>query len=730
MATNRAHLNIVGRIDGNTGIARHTLAFLRTLSSAYSCRFIDTRPEASALDTLPANVDTVEANDASLSDALLSIFADVTSNGHDDVNWQKVPITQRKYIYSVFDSTKIPIQWADIINNHFDAVFVPSKFLIDVYRRSHVTKPVFHLPLALDLQPYLQLPNPLISKTAPFVFGFIGSREARKNIDLLVDSFIAAFGKSDAVTLRIHCAIDFNRNPAYFNGLRNRAGNVVVSHGVLDDDEYQDLISSIDCFVSLSRGEGFSIVPREFLAAGKPVILSDCFAHAEILSELAARDEQLAFGVEADIPTHAFYPHVYGGGPFGVQFDPLRASAMDVLADVYDRRFDLFDASKVEKRRSWAQQFDIDSLKTLYQSVVEPAFARRTTGNELEFGGMSTNDENLLSRINGRTHSSSLTEELRATPVKYVVIGNDGGFFSLFNRYVSYLTWATTENPDSVVLPDWRVEAMQRHWRKSSFTSFCYGTPADGNVWLKLFEALPYPDYPEHSYDDTSLLYRGAELKDDYNEVKEPWLTYMHAYKLYKSPMFQRWRNWYYLHLSTYVRLRPHLVARISEIHDRYLRGFKVISAHIRHPSHGIEQPGSRLPTVDLYCQKIREIMDSQGLHRKETRIFLATDQSSVVEQLTAEFGDMLVTTSNVERTTKDHDASFNQLSPAERMREGFQIQHLTAADPGKWSAKMAEDVLVDAYLLSKGSHFIHITSNIATAVAYMNPRIAMHYCE
>jgi hypothetical protein len=42
----------------------------------------------------------------------------------------------------------------------------------------------------------------------------------------------------------------------------------------------------------------------------------------------------------------------------------------------------------------------------------------------------------------------------------------------------------------------------------------------------------------------------------------------------------------------------------------------------------------------------------------------------------------------------------------------------------------MAEDVLVDAYLLSKGSHFIHITSNIATAVAYMNPRIAMHYCE
>ena len=723
-------INIVGRIDRNTGIARHTLAFANTLRDVYACRFVDTRPEESDPSALPDTVALVEKDDSALCDAIVSVFTDVTSNGPTDLNWQRVPITNRKYIYSVFDSTRIPGEWADIINKHFDAVFVPSKCLVGVYRRSSVQKPVFHLPLAIDLQPFLEMPTPSFEGGRPFVFGFLGSREARKNIDLLVDCFTALFRDNTAVALRIHCALDFHANPTYFTNLARRARNVIVTHGVLESDAYTDLVSSIDCFVSLSRGEGYSIVPREFLAAGKPVILGECLAHADILAELRALGPDLGFSVDADIPVRAFYPHVYGGGPFGVQFEPYRPAAISALERVFAHRHELFTKNLVDLRRRWARKFDMNALKPLYRSIIEPAFARKTTDDVLEFGGISTKDPNLLSRITGANHSIGLTDQLRERPVKYVVIGNDGGFFSVFNRFVSYLTWATTEHPDSVVLPDWRIEAMQEHWRRKTFTSFCYGTVADGNIWLKLFEPLPYRDFPEESYHDSFALYRNAELKDDYNEQRETWLTYIHAYKLYKSPMFQRWRNWYHLYLSAYVRLRPHIAQRIDSIYEKHLKRYTVISAHIRHPSHGIEQPGARVPTVELYCQRIRELIAREKLHTSELRIFLATDQSSVVKQMASEFGNMLVVSSDVARTSAEDDARFAASTDPDKMREGFQVQHLAAADSQKWSLKMAEDVLVDTYLLARGDHFLHITSNIATAVAYINPRIKMHYCE
>ena len=455
-------VNRVGKIDGYTGIARHTVAFIRTLRDAYDCNFLDTRPNESDLRALPSGTLALQTYDRAATEALVSVFTDVTSNNAHDYNWQKVPITQRKYIYSVFDSTKIPSEWVDIINVHFDAVFVPSFFLVGIYRTCGVRKPIFHLPLAIDIGPFLAFPDPIVTNDDSYVFGFIGSRERRKNLKFLIHCFISAFGNSTCVSLRLHCALDFENDVEFFETLRQRATNIEITHGALNADDYLALVASIDCFVSYSLGEGYSIVPREFLAAGKPVILTDSFAHAEILKDLRLIGDNLAFGVDADIPTHAHCPHVYDGGPFGIQFEPILLSGIQALKDCYTQRHSLSDSDLVTKRRSWAQAYDISALTPLYRSIIEPAFARKTTGDALEFGGISTTDANLLSRITGRNYSAGFTDNLRQKPEKLVVIGNDGGFFSLFNRFISYLTWTLTENPESVVLPDWRVAAMKK----------------------------------------------------------------------------------------------------------------------------------------------------------------------------------------------------------------------------------------------------------------------------
>ena len=48
----------------------------------------------------------------------------------------------------------------------------------------------------------------------------------------------------------------------------------------------------------------------------------------------------------------------------------------------------------------------------------------------------------------------------------------------------------------------------------------------------------------------------------------------------------------------------------------------------------------------------------------------------------------------------------------------------------GAPSVALAEQALVDTLLLARCDAFVHVTSNLATAVGYMNPHSRMVYCE
>jgi hypothetical protein len=100
-----------------------------------------------------------------------------------------------------------------------------------------------------------------------------------------------------------------------------------------------------------------------------------------------------------------------------------------------------------------------------------------------------------------------------------------------------------------------------------------------------------------------------------------------------------------------------------------------------------------------------------------------------VVDYFQQHYGKRLITVSAT-RTTTDQDENFKKLVTQNQMREGFQIQHIMAADKNKCNISLAEEVITDANLLAKSDVFIHITSNIATAVSFMNPATRMIYCE
>ena len=87
--------------------------------------------------------------------------------------------------------------------------------------------------------------------------------------------------------------------------------------------------------------------------------------------------------------------------------------------------------------------------------------------------------------------------------------------------------------------------------------------------------------------------------------------------------------------------------------------------------------------------------------------IFLATDDAEAVGELKRAFGSRLIVRDNVQRTTFDaaevHFAHWDRLSITD-----------------------AEDVLVDAVLLSKCDVLVHASSSVSTMASIMNPALTL----
>ena len=71
------------------------------------------------------------------------------------IDYQNFKVFDRKeqifIAYSMFESTSIPRIWVKKLNQEFDMVVVPDPYLIEVYKNSGVTVPIFFVPLGVDL---------------------------------------------------------------------------------------------------------------------------------------------------------------------------------------------------------------------------------------------------------------------------------------------------------------------------------------------------------------------------------------------------------------------------------------------------------------------------------------------------------------------------------------------------------------------------------------------------
>ena len=207
-----------------------------------------------------------------------------------------------KIAYSMLESSAIPPQWVTLLNQKFDLVAVPDVYYQSVYKKCGVQIPIFVLPLGLELAGFLQR-KPNLAPKKPFVFGSSSAFMKRKNQELLIEAFHKEFGNNPAVKLKIHGRKKVWKDEFDLQGLQKKlfgtkqkkiknleegatmlTPNIEILVAALPEHEYQNFMMSLDCYVLLSKGEGFSITPREALALGKPCIITDNTAHTSIVN--------------------------------------------------------------------------------------------------------------------------------------------------------------------------------------------------------------------------------------------------------------------------------------------------------------------------------------------------------------------------------------------------------------------------------------------------------------
>ncbi|RZI98035.1 MAG: glycosyltransferase family 1 protein, partial [Haliea sp.] len=217
---------------------------------------------------------------------------------------QEAAAGRRIFGYTVWELDVLPAHWPAILNR-LDGVLVPCQWNVEVFRRSGVTVPISVVP---HLSQFADMPETTDAArsalrarlprarpgASPYVFYTIGFWSNRKAPYLALEAYLQAFTADDAVLMVIKTsARDITRWHRHWRHLfrlrhpsparevarllkrhPNPPAVALVADESLDDAEMLALHEMGDCFVSLTRTEGWGLGAFEAARLGKPVVMT------------------------------------------------------------------------------------------------------------------------------------------------------------------------------------------------------------------------------------------------------------------------------------------------------------------------------------------------------------------------------------------------------------------------------------------------------------------------
>jgi glycosyltransferase involved in cell wall biosynthesis len=357
-------VTVAGFIQMADGMGRQSVELIDVLKDDFDVHFMKTRFIHNLRD-VPTRIHSI-LQDRKRPTGKVVIFEETLSEPEEC--FKKVFSTLRsnqiRLAYSMFETSKLPQEYVQKIEKYFDGVIVADAYNVKTYRDSGVTVPIFVLPLGLDLDMLMQAPLKSTRHT-PFVFGNFSTCENRKNHLLLIRAFAKAFGNREDVLLKINArrGIEPETTLVKEEIEKLHLTNVLFTINAVDKAHYLENFESIDCYVNFSKGEGFSIQPREAMAMGIPCVLSDNTAQSTICHS------NLIKSVPSTLAEKAIYES-FTAPDYGDNFNTSLDDAAAALEEMFEHYEDYLQ--KAPQLREWVHQYEFKHLAPLYKSLVKP----------------------------------------------------------------------------------------------------------------------------------------------------------------------------------------------------------------------------------------------------------------------------------------------------------------------------------------------------------------------
>ena len=264
----------------------------------------------------------------------------------------------RKVAITMFESTVLPEGWATVLNQ-CDAVIVPARFLVEVFRNSGVTAPIHVVPLGVSAE-FCHVAKRQRVDNRPLTFLCIGDRGDRKNALGAMQAFYRAFG--DDMRYRLIVKTRFGK----MSRMTFTNPNIEMLAVDMDNAQLAELYHQCDVMIFPSKGEGFGLPPREFSATGGVALAT---AWGGTADDIQHWGNPLAFTYEpawADTPKWA--------GQLGVWAKPSLDVMVNVLRDVA-RRFDVYAERAVEQGKWVAENYRWDMFTSRVHDIWSEAHA-------------------------------------------------------------------------------------------------------------------------------------------------------------------------------------------------------------------------------------------------------------------------------------------------------------------------------------------------------------------
>lgn len=215
--------------------------------------------------------------------------------------WALEPGGGRLAGITVWETDRLPHSWPALLNR-MDRIFVPCRFNRDTFARSGLRKPVHLLPYIRRpevLPPRRDLPD---IPSSHFVFYTINTWTARKALWLTLRAYLDTFTSRDPVTLVIKTTRDDLTRPrlveGWYHSTRSAVRSILRGYPdpaavVLMDREVPpadilDLHARGDCYLSLTRSEGWGMGAFDAASWGTPVIITGYGGQLDFLQPQAA----------------------------------------------------------------------------------------------------------------------------------------------------------------------------------------------------------------------------------------------------------------------------------------------------------------------------------------------------------------------------------------------------------------------------------------------------------